>query len=115
MSLTPPLQKQRDTVIHLIFEALDNLNQTLASERQLPKSLDAVLFGRRSRLDSLGLVNLIVAIEEGIQDKFATSISIADERALSQQDSPFRTVETLANYICLLLQGETDRDQLEKG
>lgn len=114
MSLTPPLQTQRNTVIHLLFEAIDDLNQTVPSERQLLKSLDAVLFGRTSRLDSLGLVNLIVAIEEAIQEKFATAISIADERALSQQDSPFRTVETLANYICLLLQGETDSDQLEK-
>ena len=54
-------------------------------------------------MDSLGLVNLIVSVEQNIEDDFDVSITIADERAMSQKHSPFRTVGTLADYIEILL------------
>ena len=54
-------------------------------------------------LDSLGLVNLIVSVEQNIEDEFHVVITIADDRALSQKHSPFRTVESLAEYIEILL------------
>lgn len=61
------------------------------------------LFGEEGVFDSLGLVTLIVAVEEAIQDRYAVGISLADERALSQSRSPFRTIGTLAAYAHDLL------------
>ena len=61
------------------------------------------LFGGGSDLDSLGLVNLIVCIEENINTEFNMSVSIADEKAMSQKHSPFRSVDTLADYLFALL------------
>lgn len=73
---------------------------------QLDGKLDAstTLLGRQSVLDSLGLVTLLVDLEQQIEEKYNIAITLADDRAMSQESSPFKTVQTLSGYICLLLQ-----------
>jgi acyl carrier protein len=67
------------------------------------------LIGPGSLLDSLGLVRLIVDLEQRLQDEYGISLTLADERAMSQKNSPFRTVQSLAGYIWLLtLEGQQD-------
>ena len=61
------------------------------------------LFGGESLLDSLGLVSLIVSIEEAIENKFNTSIILADEKAMSRRTSPFSRVSYLVDYILELI------------
>ena len=90
-------------IIKVIYEAVDEINQQLPAETQLGKSDDTVLFGRLGKLDSLGLVNLKVAVEEKLEDELGLTVTIVDERAMSQSSSPFRTIETLLDYIDLLL------------
>ena len=63
------------------------------------------LFGREGVLDSLGLVALVVAVEQAIEDEYGVSVSLADERALSEGKSPFRTVGALADYAGRLIDG----------
>jgi acyl carrier protein len=69
-------------------------------------NFDTTIYGNDSRLDSLGLINLIVAVEQNIEDEFDVNITIADERAMSQKHSPFRTIGSLAEYIEMLLKEE---------
>lgn len=83
----------------LIYKTINEINSHLPEEQQLEKSLETVIYGKESKLDSLGLINLIVAIEQNIEDEFNISLTLADERAMSQKQSPFSTVETLADYI----------------
>jgi len=64
------------------------------------------LFGGESLLDSLGLVSLIVSIEEAIDDKFNTSIILADEKAMSRRTSPFSRVSSLVDYILELVNAD---------
>jgi len=44
----------------VIFDVADEINQQLPKDQQLEKPVDAILFGKLSKLDSLCLVNLIV-------------------------------------------------------
>ena len=67
-------------------------------------NFDTTIYGNDSRLDSLGLINLIVAVEQNVEDKFDITITLADERAMSQEISPFRTVGSLADYIEMILE-----------
>ena len=90
-------------IIKLIFYTIDEINSQLSKKQQLKKSTKTVLFGKDGNLDSLGLVSLLVIIEQNIEDEFDVSITIADERAMSQKHSPFRTIGTLADYIDMLL------------
>jgi len=69
-------------------------------------NFDTTIYGNDSRLDSLGLINLIVAVEQNIEDEFDVTITLADDRAMSQKRSPFNTVGTLTNYIEILLKEE---------
>jgi acyl carrier protein len=64
---------------------------------------DTPLFGREGVLDSLGLVALVVAVEQAIEDEYGIGVSLADERALSQSKSPFRTIGALAEYAGRLI------------
>jgi D-alanine--poly(phosphoribitol) ligase subunit 2 len=44
-----------------------------------------------------------VEVEQRINDAVGTEILIADDRAMSQTRSPFRTIGTLAEYVVTLL------------
>ena len=59
---------------------------------------DTVLFGKEGVLDSMGLVTLIVAVEQAIEDRYEKTAGLADEKAMSQERSPYRSVRTLAEY-----------------
>jgi D-alanine--poly(phosphoribitol) ligase subunit 2 len=63
------------------------------------------LFGRDGVLDSLGLVALVVAVEQAIEDHYGVTVSLADERALSERRSPFRTIGALADYAGRAIDG----------
>ena len=66
---------------------------------------DTELMGMKAVIDSLQLVALVVAVEEKIGEEFDVIITLADEKAMSQKSSPFRTVKSLTDYIFRLLEG----------
>ena len=95
----------KQTVIESIYTAIDEFNAVAEEPRHLEKSPETILFGKDGRLDSLGLVSLIVEIEGQVQTDFDTTITLADERAMSRRSSPFRSIDTLAEYITEILDG----------
>jgi acyl carrier protein len=86
-----------------IYDAIDEINEDLEQSEQIQKTESAQIFGKESALDSMGLVNLITLIEQRIEDETGKFISIADEKAMSMQSSPFQTVASLKDYIVNLL------------
>jgi acyl carrier protein len=64
---------------------------------------DVYLIGREAVLDSMGLVNLIVEVEQRLEEEYDLVLVLADERAMSQRKSPFRSVRSLTDYICQLV------------
>jgi acyl carrier protein len=63
---------------------------------------DTPLLGREGVVDSLGLVSVVVAVEQALADELGIAVSLADDRAFSRKSSPFRTVRTLAGYAAEL-------------
>ncbi len=61
------------------------------------------LLGPHSVLDSLGLVTLIVEVEVRLKTTHGVSLTLADDRAMSRTKSPFRTVQSLSEYVSSLL------------
>jgi len=90
-------------VLAAVLEAVTEFNQQLDAEHKLELDTETRLLGRSSKLDSFGLVNLIILVEEKLYDKFDKSITLADERAMSQEHSPFRSVQSLSDYAYTLL------------
>ena len=91
-----------------IFTAIDDLNGLLLPAQRLPKSEDAFLTGNDSVLDSLGLVNLIVATERKVEEEFGVGVTLVTQESMSRPESPFRTVGTLADYVQSLLEKKTN-------
>ena len=94
---------QRSDVIALVVQNIkDMAPPTLAG---VPGELTekTLLFGGNGLFDSFGLVSLIVEVEQDLTEKAGVAITIADERAMSQRHSPFRTVASLADYALMLV------------
>lgn len=93
----------RAAVVTLITDGLRDLYEQNGIAVGDEPGEDTHLIGRRALLDSLGLVTLIVDLEQKIEETFDVALTLANERAMSQKNSPFLTVGSLADYICALL------------
>ena len=100
--------KDSEKVIDIIYRAIDDINTELSEDDRLEKAPETILFGRSGTLDSLGFVSLIVATEGYLESELGVAFTLADERAMSQENSPFRTVDTLADYIAMLYREYSD-------
>jgi acyl carrier protein len=92
-----------ENILAAIYRAVDWINGELPPDRQLIKAPETRLLGSQSVLDSMHLVSLIVAIEREVEDAFGVALTLADERALSMQASPFRSIQSLVDYIGILI------------
>jgi D-alanine--poly(phosphoribitol) ligase subunit 2 len=95
-------------VNQILFNAIEEINEQLPPHQKIKADHSTQLFGKEGVLDSLTLVQLIVAAEQEVQDKLNIAITLADERAMSQKNSPFKSVESLANYIALLVKEKSN-------
>jgi acyl carrier protein len=94
-----------DAVEQVVLDALRNANLARDPSVQLVVAPGAPIFGPDSPLDSLGLVALLLDVEDALRDR-GCPVVLSDERAVSQKRSPFRSVRTLVDYIGTLLQTE---------
>ena len=95
--------KDPENIVAAIYRAVDWINGELPPDRQLIKAPETRLLGSQSVLDSMHLVSLIVTIEREVEDAFGVALTLADERALSMKESPFRSIQSLADYIGILI------------
>ena len=91
-----------------IYRAVDWINGGLPADRQLTKTPETPLLGPQSVVDSLALVNLLIAVEREVEDMFGISLTLANERALSMNESPFRTIQSLSDYVGVLISETQD-------
>lgn len=88
----------------VVLAAIKNTNLARDPGARLEVSPTAPIFGAASPLNSLGLVALLLDIEEGFE-AIGCPLVLSDDRAVSQKRSPFRSVESLVEYIGGLLHG----------
>jgi acyl carrier protein len=85
-------------ILEVVLGAMRTLNLARDAASQLVVAPDASVFGPGSPLDSLGLLNLLLDIEEDLQ-RAGCHVVLSDDRAMSQKRSPFRSVASLVEYI----------------
>jgi acyl carrier protein len=67
---------------------------------------ETVIIGPEAVIDSIGVVSLIVDIEQRLEMDHQISVTLASDRAMSQRNSPFRTPAVLADHIlCTAAEG----------
>jgi acyl carrier protein len=95
---------ERSNILATVIAAVEQANRGRVPGQQLDASPEARLFGAPSPLDSLGLVALLIDIEEAFERE-GHAIVLSDERAMSQSRSPFRSIPALVDYIEQLIAG----------
>lgn len=90
---------QHEQALKVIYEAIDVVNRQLPQARRLTKSPDTIIVGPAGRLDSLGIVNLVLAIEERASDVIGSPVRLLDEGAMLDDGGPFRDVGSLAGLL----------------
>jgi acyl carrier protein len=91
-------------VFDAIYKALGDLNKQRPANDQLALSPDTMLVGPDAKLDSLGLVNLIVAVEQHVADCLDAEIVLSEDRTLAHADTVMADVQALAQHVDLLIQ-----------
>ncbi len=99
-------QTTESRIHQALFEAFDEVNQSLPPDSRLEKNPDTILLGAGGRIDSLGLTILIVAIEQKIEEAFGAVVSLVDASTMSEEHSPFLNVTKLTEYIGGLLESK---------
>ena len=89
----------REAVLKLVKDAVQELNEELESEILENPDENTPIFGGENGIDSLSLVSLIVSIESETEDVLDHRVLLSDEKAMSQRNSPYRTVGTLTDFI----------------
>jgi acyl carrier protein len=105
--LTISPQLAREAVVQMV---LAGVREALALSTEAgadPASLteDTFLIGQGAVLDSMGLVTAILEIEQRLAAEHDVTVVLADERAMSQKNSPFRSVRSLADYVLRRVNG----------
>lgn len=85
----------------IVRSTVDEVNAELDlnDTTKIDKNTATVLYGSGATIDSMTLVSLIVAVEENIRRELGLSITLANEKAMSMKRSPFSTLDTLIDYL----------------
>jgi acyl carrier protein len=89
----------REKISQLVFKSIKKFKDEYDLTIDLSEGEKTRLFGGNGQLDSLGLVSLVVNIEEDIEQELGITLVLADERALSRRTSPFSRIGNLIDYI----------------
>jgi len=93
-----------EDAVKIIYAAIEQLNPQLAKGQQLQASLDTALFGSEGKLDSLGVANLIVIMEQKLEESYGFKVDLTEDDPFSLGSGHFRNISSLATYIFDLVQ-----------
>lgn len=91
----------REKILSIIYGEMNSLLEQDNAQGEMNE--ETGIYGSSGRLDSMGLVSLLVAVEQAVEDEFDVEIAIANAKAMSQKNSPFKTVGSLADYVTELV------------
>ncbi|MCA9752439.1 MAG: hypothetical protein KC591_09625 [Gemmatimonadetes bacterium] len=89
----------RERMLEIVRSAVHDLNEELNYPELESPNEATTLHGGEEGLDSLSLVSLIVDLEGRVSDEVGHAVVLADEKAMSERNSPYRTVGSLTDFI----------------
>ena len=94
----------KEKILDLVLQQLKEIGEEQEIKELIQSKENTPIYGNRGLIDSMTLALLVTEIEEAIELEFDKVISLVDEKAMSQKNSPFRTANSLADYIYNLIQ-----------
>ena len=89
----------KDTALAVVVGCLREALEQFGGAATEPNE-ETVIVGPAAVLDSIGVVSLIVDIEQKLEMDHGISVTLASEKAMSQRNSPFRNAGVLAEHVC---------------
>ena len=80
----------------IILQAIKEVNEQLQIDELENIHETTPLF---ELLDSLGTLDLILELESSLETHTGTYIAVADEKSMDKNDTPFKTIVTLEDYL----------------
>jgi len=80
----------------IILESLVEINKEFKNIELMNITNETLIF---DHLDSMGVLDLIIEIENKIQIQFGSYIQIADDSVMDEIETPFKTLSTLIDFI----------------
>ncbi|MFA5597807.1 MAG: hypothetical protein WDA26_09585 [Pusillimonas sp.] len=93
-------------ITSIITDAIKELNLILAPEDQIVIDSETILYGKNGVLDSMGIINLTVIVEEMIYEKFNVDIALSEYISSSDMSEIFKNIETLSARILALVENK---------
>lgn len=90
-----------NNILELVLEIVREMGEEQECDELIEATENTRLFG--GYLDSMGIVFLVSDLEQKISEDLGIDLVLADERAMSQKTSPFRSVKTLTKYVQTLI------------
>ncbi|MCK4423399.1 MAG: hypothetical protein KAV18_04940, partial [Candidatus Omnitrophica bacterium] len=98
------LKKEKNRVVDNVKELEKEIIHRKKAEEKIEKSLSTIIVGEKGELDSLGLVNFIVAVEDKIKNEFKAEVSLSLEELMSNEENHLNCIETFVEYMCSVLE-----------
>ena len=91
-------QATHDQVLEFLLETLSSLKAHDEIADSVIIDSDVPLIGDGGIIDSRSLVELLIALEDFIDEKYGAEFDWTNDRAMSARRSPFRTARSLAEF-----------------
>ena len=95
-------------IFDIVKEALSELNEELQYEEFDQITKDTSVFSGPGSIDSLTLVRLVSMLEEEVSELTGEKITLANDKVMSANNTPFKTVDTIVNFISGQMKGKTN-------
>ena len=95
----------KEDILEIVYAAIDEFNEMQEEDEQLAKKPTEVLFSRpgytsKGVLDSMGLVNLLISIDEAMDNDGRTvDIHFDLNAVLENKESILQNIDSLVNHI----------------
>ena len=105
----------RERLIAMMVRLLQASLEEHGAAETLTAAADSPLVGAQAVVSSLALVGFITDVETSLSEQFRFDTILVNEKALSRKNSPFRSIEILADYILELADEATGENAPAKG
>lgn len=94
---------EKQPLVTAMIELLEEAVKREGEYSTVQVNTNSSLVGGDAVLSSMGLVSYVVDVEAMLADRHDIEVVLVNENALSRSHSPFRTIDTLADYVLELV------------
>jgi len=97
------MEVTRDEVFQVVRGQLEVLNASLGYEFLREVTYNTPIYTSEESIASVELVGFAVELEEAINERFESDITLTDTEALANENNPYESVERLVEFVIVRL------------